>query len=607
SFSTGNYHETIEICNNITDILDRKYGHSDINDLYLQIDLAEILLLRAQSEYRTIENKDSEKNFDLVLEDINSAIKQLERQKTFITSRDEVANLIENNRHIFEFAKEINLELYRKTQKKQYLKQLTELHESSIYSRIRARLNLNENELSLIPENIAKREKELKHKLNSFFDSNEDAAINIDSLTRASQDWSDFLKSLKQQYPKYYNLRYASILQDIGNIDQNIPKNTTLVRYLFIGQKLYAYVLNEKSENLHELNFSGENKTIELFKDFTTPENTICDAADKLYRELWKPFEGEVNTSNVIIFPDEELYNLAFELLTPEKINSIKELTTKSLIVKYNISYNYSLFLLKNNQKAFDFDQDFVAFAPGFTDNMKNNYQLSVSDSLNLDKAYLRLLPQPFTSQLVKQIGKEYNGQSFLNENASKQLFVHRAGEHKIIHIGTHAESNNTEPELSRLVFAKNLTDTTGSDDNYLYNYEIYNINLNSELAILTACETGKPAYQPGEGMISLAHAFNYAGSQSILTSLWEIDEKTSAEILTWFYKYLQKGKRKDEALRLAKLDYMRNADGRTINPQYWAGLILMGNTDPMQFSVYPASRIIWIAVILLLVISTFL
>ena len=115
----------------------------------------------------------------------------------------------------------------------------------------------------------------------------------------------------------------------------------------------------------------------------------------------------------------------------------------------------------------------------------------------------------------------QYNGQSFLNENASKQLFINKAREHKIIHIGTHAESNNLNPELSRLVFAKNITDTLNLDDNYLYNYEIYNIDLSSELAILTACETGKPGYQPGEGMISLAHAFNYAGSESILTSLW--------------------------------------------------------------------------------------
>ena len=81
-------------------------------------------------------------------------------------------------------------------------------------------------------------------------------------------------------------------------------------------------------------------------------------------------------------------------------------------------------------------------------------------------------------------------------------MFTSEAKEHKIIHIGTHAESNNVSPELSRLIFAKNITDSTSTEDNSLYIYEIYNQNLSSNLAILTACETGKPAYQPGEGMI---------------------------------------------------------------------------------------------------------
>ncbi len=603
-FQTGNYLETIETCNRIIDILARKYGYSDTNYLFLQINLAEIILLRAQSKYELLTNKDSVNSFIPVLEDIDLALKQLERQKTFITSREEVADLIENNREVFEFAKKINLELYLKTREKQYLDKVIELHESSIYSRIRARLNLNENQLSLVPENIAKREKELKHKLNNFFNSNDDAEINIDSLEQAGKNWNDFLESMKQQYPKYYNLRYASILQDIGNVNQNVPKNITIVRYLFIDEKLYAYVLNGESENLYALNFSGADNEIELFKDFTTPENVISDAANELYGELWKPFEDEVTTSNVIIFPDQQLYNLSFELLTPKRINSLKELSTKSLMAKYNISYNYSLFLLKENRKAFDFNQDFVAFAPAFSDTMKFDYQLTVNDSLNLDKAYLKLLPQPFTSQLVKQIGRKYNGQSFLNENASKQLFVNKAGEHKIIHIGTHAESNNQNPELSRLVFAKNLTDSLNVDNNYLYNYEIYNVDLNSELAILSACETGKPGYQSGEGMISLAHAFNYAGSESILTSLWEIDEKSSVEILMYFYKYLQEGKRKDEALRLAKLSYIKNADGRTINPQYWAGLILMGNTKAIKFSTPVTFHILWLSIVVLVVVG---
>jgi CHAT domain-containing protein len=119
----------------------------------------------------------------------------------------------------------------------------------------------------------------------------------------------------------------------------------------------------------------------------------------------------------------------------------------------------------------------------------------------------------------------------------------------------------------------------------------------------LTACETGKPTFQPGEGMISLAHAFNYAGSESILTSLWQIDEQSSTQILEYFYSNLEDGFRKDEALKKAKLDYLSKAEGRTLHPQYWAGLILMGDTAPIELST--SNNWFWISTVCLVAIIT--
>ena len=146
------------------------------------------------------------------------------------------------------------------------------------------------------------------------------------------------------------------------------------------------------------------------------------------------------------------------------------------------------------------------------------------------------------------------------------------------------------------------MNDTISTEDNSLYTYEIYNQNLSSNLAILTACETGKPTYQAGEGMISLAHAFNYAGSESILTSLWKIDEQSSATIIKHFYGYLKKGLPKDEALQKAKLDYIATAKGRTISPQYWAGLVLIGDTSPIDLKT-SSNLIFWLVGFILIII----
>jgi CHAT domain-containing protein len=295
----------------------------------------------------------------------------------------------------------------------------------------------------------------------------------------------------------------------------------------------------------------------------------------------------------VIIIPDGILFNLSFEMLTPEKIASFKEFHTNSLLSKYSISYQYSLFLLQHNREKKQIKEKFVAFAPGFSDRLKKEYKRVVTDSMDLDRNYLHLLPQPFSVNLAKNTIGMLGGNLFVEKESTEATFKQKAGKHEIIHIGTHAESDNQHPEFSRLIFAKNPDEL--SQDNSLYLPEIYNCDLTSNLTVLTACETGKPGYEDGEGMISLAHAFNFAGSESILMGLWKIDEKSSATIVGSFYRNLLAGLSKDEALRQAKLSYLQTARGSALDPAYWAGLVLMGNSEPIELKQV-SSKGYWLA-----------
>ncbi len=577
SYLKGDFEKTVQLCEQL---LPTQQNEAESQDrLYQWGDRPEILLYLAKSKFQLVPH--SLKNLQDLAKTVDQATAFVEKRKSLVSSQEGVANLIENNREIFNFAKKVYLELYQQSHEDKYLEKVMTLNESSIYNRIRARLNLVNNTLS--PTAIREQENQLREQIDAFFDVEEDQtlfnAAKWDSLSIA---WQNHLTFLQQEYPEYYKMRYASILEPLNNLEKQVPSTTTLVRYFSDGDDAYAYVYHDGEARLTPL---GNLKTlcISSISDYSIPEDELFDCLHQLYAKLWKPFEEQVKTENVIIFPDGELFNLSFELLTPKKINSLKQLATNSLLTKYNISYNYSLFMLDQQQKVLEFEKNFIAFVPEFGTQMKSDYEMAIMDSLYLDKTYLTLLPQPFSYNLAKKFGKVFHGDTFLNEKASKQVFSKMAKEHKIIHIATHAESNNLTPELSRLVFAKNTTDMVDINDNYLYTYEIYNENLSSNLAILTACETGKPTYQPGEGMISLAHAFNYAGSESILTSLWQIDEKSSAEILASFYHYLSKGKRKDEAIRLAKLDYLKQSEGRTLHPQYWAGLVLMGDAAPIE------------------------
>lgn len=168
-------------------------------------------------------------------------------------------------------------------------------------------------------------------------------------------------------------------------------------------------------------------------------------------------------------------------------MQNFQEMSDNSLLAKYDISYNFSLLLYKDKRNVADYSSDYIPFAPGFDKKMKDTYKLAIRDSLKLDRTYLTLLPQPFSEDLVKEYSRIFKGNNFINENASKDLFINRAKEHKIIHIGTHAESNNISPELSRLIFAKQTDGAESYDENSLYSFEIYNIDLSSNLAILTA------------------------------------------------------------------------------------------------------------------------
>ncbi|WP_273568026.1 CHAT domain-containing protein [Maribacter halichondriae] len=550
----------------------------DVNNPATNAYRAEMIAMNAKAIYHLNTTNDVE-SLKKIAVSLQEAVQILEDRKSSIFTQNNISELIQDHEQVFDFGKRINLELYNRTRSPSDLKNVLSFHESSIYSRIRSRLDLKENGSTFkLAEETALREKELKQKVNSEIEDATTYLKNVD-------EWNLFLDSLKVSNPKYYKMRYATIAVPLSDLKKQIPKNTTLVRYFFIDDTLHAYVVNSSLEKLIPLKSNDIEFHIRKLSDYQTDVSNLSNSANKLYEQLWKPIASSISTEKVIIFPDKELFNLNFELLTQENITSFEELSQKSLLSKFSISYNYSLLLLDKKRKTIDYNEDFIAFAPEFNKKMKDDYQIAISDSIDLDKTYLRLLPQPFSSELVNKFTKRFRGQSFLNEKASKQLFSKTAREHKIIHIGTHAESNNISPELSRLVFAKNVSDSLNLNDNYLYTYEIYNQDLSSNLAILTACETGKPTYQPGEGMISLAHAFNYAGSESILTSLWQIDERSSTQILDYFYTYLEQGLPKDVALRQAKLDYLATAKGRTLHPQYWAGLVLMGDTSPIELS----------------------
>jgi CHAT domain-containing protein len=224
-----------------------------------------------------------------------------------------------------------------------------------------------------------------------------------------------------------------------------------------------------------------------------------------------------------------------------------------------------------------------LALAPGFSDELKQDYIARIGDPSRVDRQFLSYVRQPFAIGTAEKLGDLLSARVMTGSSASEQAFRELARDHGILHLGTHAELNESSPMYSRLVLAKDLPGTGTDGDGYLHAYEIYELDLRAQLAVLTACETGIGKNEAGEGVRSLGYGFAYAGCPSLVTSLWSIDEKVSSEIITRFYGYLADGMPKHLALRQAKLDHLESAIGELTHPYYWAGLVLVGDVEPIE------------------------
>ena len=153
----------------------------------------------------------------------------------------------------------------------------------------------------------------------------------------------------------------------------------------------------------------------------------------------------------------------------------------------------------------------------------------------------------------------------------------------EIIHFATHAQVNDEQPLKSFLALNPQPKE---NDDGYLLASDLYGLNLHSKLVVLSACQTGLGQYQRGEGVLSLAHAFQYAGSPSMIYSLWSIDDQQTNWVVDHLYQNLQNAGSVSKALRKAKLDYLQTHNGELTHPFYWGALLMMGEDQAFEKNI---------------------
>jgi CHAT domain-containing protein/Tfp pilus assembly protein PilF len=287
-------------------------------------------------------------------------------------------------------------------------------------------------------------------------------------------------------------------------------------------------------------------------------------AARELYTLLIAPAEQQLRgVGTICIVPDSFLWNVPFQALMAPNEHFIIE--------DHALYYSPSLSVLREmNRKK----------GKGQTTNMSliafGNPVIGKDEQRNTD-----LCPLPEAEQEVSSIAKSFDQKTsrvFIGRDASEKSFKTLAPTYSIVHLATHGLIDNRQPLYSHLLLTK--TEGDPENDGRLEARQIMDMNLNAELAVLSACETANGKVAPGEGVIGMSWAFFVAGTRSMVVSQWKINSASTSELMTAFYQNLHLDKEsvnrnKAEAIRKAELTLLK--DDRYRHPFYWAAFLLVG------------------------------
>ena len=433
-----------------------------------------------------------------------------------------------------------------------------------------------------VPDSVLAREQQLLRAMD--YDPDDSKAQG--EVYAKEEAYRAFLDTLRQRHPDYFTLRYGEPTVTIADLrNKLVTDQRDLLAYAVTGEHLYMLVVSADTTRLLRVASKGVSEAVKALNAsvISRDHERYVKAAHELHEMVFAPVAPLLRKPELLIIPDGELHRVNFEALLSAPADA-GDFRRHLLLQRYAIAYLLSATTavqfsgLKQGRPT-----KALALAPGFSDELKQRYIAQVKDSARLDRDFLGYVRQPFALSTAQQLGELLSATVMVGGEADEKGFRAQAKDYGILHLGTHAELNEHAPMYSRLVLSKDGGSIEADADGYLHAYEIYEMDLRAQLAVLTACETGAGSNVEGEGVRSLGYSFAYAGCPSLVTSLWEIDEKSSSEIIKRFYEHLADGMPKHVALRQAKLEYLEDAGDELALPYYWAGMVLMGDVEPIE------------------------
>jgi len=460
---------------------------------------------------------------------------------------------------------------------------------------VKASQNIDEQ----LPEKVRLERSQKRNKIDQLYSQLENT-VNAQKREKLQQkirnaelDYASYENELQSEHPKLKSLQSPKPIS-LQQAQNSVDGQTAILEYALAGNELLAFMISRNNVRVETI--SRSNNTAELATELTTMVTDFKDAilsnasrtrlrseSAPLYNLLLKPFTDDLkNYSNLTIVPDGALAYLPFEAIS---------LGDQYLIENFNIKYVpslTSLTLLKDPETLTR--KDLLAVAGS---NFVRNSERSLQQN-NLSNL-------PSTLIEVDSIAAHFQNASILkDEQVSEQALKNllRQNNYQYVHLATHGIIDENQPNRSGLALStENELSASSTEDGMLRSSEIFGMNINSDMVVLSACNTGLGKMVGGEGMLGMQRSFFYAGTSTVVVSLWNVYDRSTASFMNEFYKsLLQQDKSRgwiDGALRWigweqsipfgAKAKAMREAKLKMIkhplfnHPVYWAPFIVVG------------------------------
>lgn len=349
-------------------------------------------------------------------------------------------------------------------------------------------------------------------------------------------------RDLQREAPELASLVTVNSIP-IAEIQSLISKGEALVEYYYSKKDIYVFVLTQGG--LQSVKISSEGLFDELAdfrKSLDTPASKQTkELGRKLYQRLFKPLEAVINERDLIIVPHGALHYIPMSALHNGK---------EYMIDRFNIRLMPSASAMKYLQEKRT-DKKRGILIIGNPDLGNPAYDLAFAQKEALEVA--KIWP---------------DSKVFLRGDATEETLNRYRDNYAYIHFATHGEFFPDRPLQSAILLAPN------ADSNGMLTVDkLYSMHLSADLVTLSACETGLGKVANGDDLVGLTRGFLYAGSSSIVASLWQVDDLSTSHLMIQFYKHLKKNDKRT-ALRKAQLETREKYP----HPYYWASFQLTGS-----------------------------